>query len=251
MIKDLFKGIIKENPVFIIMLGLCPALAITTHVLNGIGMGGAVIIVLLCSNLSVSLLKRVIPESIRIPAYIVIIGTYVTIVKMLMHAYLPVLYENLGIFTDLIVVNCIILGRAQVFANKNTIYRSIMDAIGMGFGFALSLILISIIRETLGYGTITLFSIPSIGFEGKITVPGISVSPARVFVYASGALILMGLLKALFTWISMQIKQVFGKTQKSDPSHAGLVEKKIDENKEPILPTEIPPTEIPHPEGEV
>ena len=138
--KELTKGILKENPVFIIMLGMCPTLGVTTQVFNAIGMGAGVIFVLLCSNIIISLLRKVIPDSIRIPSYIVIIASFVTIVEMVMHAYVPAVYSALGVYLPLIVVNCIILGRAEAFANKNTVLDSALDAIGMGVGFTLSLI---------------------------------------------------------------------------------------------------------------
>jgi electron transport complex protein RnfE len=233
MIKDLSMGLFKENPVFIIMLGLCPALAISTQVINGLGMGTAVIFVLVCSNLVISLLRNAIPESIKIPVYLVIIGVFVTIVKMLMHTFTPGIYQNLGIFTDLIVVNCIILGRAQAFAGKNTIGRSVLDALGMGLGFALSLILISLIREAIGSGSITLFPVQSIDFSGKIVIPLISDAPAKVMVYSSGALILMGFLKALFSWIGQKTGQKNGKKQNDEPSMDEDFGKKIEISGEP------------------
>jgi electron transport complex protein RnfE len=202
MIKELTKGIITENPLFIIVLGLCPALAVSTQVSNAIGMGLCVSFVLIGSNFFISLLRKVIPVSIRIPAYIVIIATFVTAVEMFLAAFAPGLYKNLGIFVSLIVVNCIILGRAEAFASKNTVGNSVLDGLGMGIGFTLSLVLIATIREITGSGTITLFPVPSIGFSGTITIPWLSVYPARVMIYASGALLLMGYLKAFFTWIT-------------------------------------------------
>ena len=143
----LTKGFFKENPVFIIMLGLCPTLGVTTQVVNGIGMGLSVIFVLVFSNIFIAMLKNIIPNSVRIPAYIVIIAAFVTIVEMVMHAYAPSIYQALGIFLPLIVVNCIILGRAEAFANKNTVLDSFLDGVGMGVGFTLSLTLIAFIRE--------------------------------------------------------------------------------------------------------
>ncbi len=199
MLKEFTKGLIKENPVFIIVLGLCPALGVSTKVINSLGMGAGVIFVLLGSNIFVSLLKDFIPDKVRIPAYIVIIASFVTIVEMVMEAFIPALYDSLGVFVPLIVVNCIILGRAEAFANKNTIKASILDALGMGIGFTLALILIALIREVFGLGTITLFPIGS--FSGVIEIPGLVDSPVRVFGLAAGALLVMGFLKALFTWI--------------------------------------------------
>ena len=196
----LTKGLFKENPVFIIMLGLCPTLGVTTQVVNGIGMGLSVIFVLVFSNIFISLLKNIIPNSVRIPSYIVIIAAFVTIVEMVMHAFAPAIYKALGIFLPLIVVNCIILGRAEAFANKNTVYDSFLDAIGMGVGFTMALILIALIREVFGAGTITL--IPIGNFDGVLKIPLLYTYPVRVFTLAAGALLLMGYLKAFFTWFA-------------------------------------------------
>ena len=192
------KGIFKENPIFIILLGLCPTLAVSTQVVNAIGMGAGVIFVLLGSNIFVSLLKNFIPEKVRIPSYIVIIASFVTMVDLFMQGYAPALSKNLGVFVQLIVVNCIILGRAEAFANKNNVKDSVLDALGMGVGFTLGLLLISLIREVLGSGTITLFAIG--GFDGVIRLPGLSESPVRIMSLAPGALLVIGYLKALFTW---------------------------------------------------
>ena len=198
--KELTKGIFRENPVFIIMLGMCPTLGVTTQVFNAIGMGAGVIFVLLCSNIFISLLRKVIPDSIRIPAYIVIIASFVTIVEMVMHAYVPAVYSALGVYLPLMVVNCIILGRAEAFANKNTVLDSALDAIGMGIGFTLSLCLIAAIREILGAGQITLINL-SESARVIITLPGLSSSPIRVMTLAAGALLVMGYLKAFFNWM--------------------------------------------------
>ncbi|MGI6606069.1 MAG: electron transport complex subunit RsxE [Peptococcia bacterium] len=151
--KEFSKGILRENPLFVLVLGMCPSLAITTSVENGLGMGVAFSAVLLGSNIVISALRKVIPNSIRIPSYIVIIATFVTMVEMLLHAYTPALFESLGVFIPLIVVNCIILGRAEAFANKNGVMPSIMDALGMGVGYTLALVIISTFREVLGAGT--------------------------------------------------------------------------------------------------
>jgi RnfABCDGE-type electron transport complex A subunit/RnfABCDGE-type electron transport complex E subunit len=197
-LKEFTKGIFKENPTFIIMLGLCPTLGVTTQVVNAIGMGAGVLFVLLFSNIFISLLKNVIPNSVRIPAYIVIIASFVTIVEMVMHAFAPSLYESLGIFLPLIVVNCIILGRAEAFANKNSVFDSILDAIGMSVGFTLALLLIAALREGLGAGTWTLFAIGS--FDGVIKIPVLFQYPIRIMTLAAGALLIMGFLKAFFNW---------------------------------------------------
>ena len=203
--ENFTKGILKENPIFIILLGLCPTLAVSTQVVNAIGMGAGVIFVLLGSNIFVSLLKDFIPEKVRIPAYIVIIASFVTIVDLVMQAYAPALSKNLGVFVQLIVVNCIILGRAEAFASKNNIKESVLDALGMGIGFTLGLGLISLIREVLGAGSITLFPIGS--FDGVIRIPGLNDSPIRVMSLAAGALLVMGYLKALFTWAESRKKE--------------------------------------------
>lgn len=150
---ELTKGIFQENPLFRLLLGCCPALAITTSVVNGLGMGAAFTAVLIASNIAISTLRNVIPDSVRIPVYVVIIASFVTMTDQLMHAFTPDLYLALGIFIPLIVVNCIILGRAEAFANKNPIIPSIFDALGMGIGFTLALVLVSAFREVLGAGT--------------------------------------------------------------------------------------------------
>ena len=193
MIKEFSKGLVKENPIFVIALGLCPTLATSTMVINALGMGAGVIFVLVCSNIIISLLKNFIPDNVRIPAYIVVIASFVTIVQMVMEAYTPALYAALGVFVPLIVVNCIILGRAEAFANKNKVLPSIMDGLGMGVGFTLALTLIALIREVLGSGTITL---PGC----VITVPVISLAPMRVIAFPAGALLVLGLLKAYFQY---------------------------------------------------
>jgi H+/Na+-translocating ferredoxin:NAD+ oxidoreductase subunit E len=151
--QEFTKGIIRENPLFRLVLGCCPSLAITTSVDNGLGMGIAFTGVLLASNIVISALRHVIPDSVRIPAYVVIIAAFVTMTDLLMHAFTPALYDALGIFIPLIVVNCIILGRAEAFANKNSILPSILDALGMGVGYTLALVIVSTFREVFGAGT--------------------------------------------------------------------------------------------------
>ncbi|HOV63637.1 MAG TPA: electron transport complex subunit RsxE [Spirochaetia bacterium] len=203
-IKEFTKGIFKENPIFIIVLGLCPTLGVSTRVVNSIGMSAGVLFVLLGSNIFISLLKDFIPDKVRIPSYIVIIASFVSIVEMVLQAFLPAIYDSLGVYVPLIVVNCIILGRAEAFANKHSVGDSILDALGMGIGFALGLFFISLIREVFGAGTITLFPIGN--FDGVIEVPGLSQSPVRVFGMAAGALLLMGYLKAFFSWYQARHK---------------------------------------------
>jgi electron transport complex protein RnfE len=202
MYSEFSKGIFKENPIFIILLGLCPTLAVSTQVVNALGMGAGVIFVLLGSEIFISLLKDFIPERIRIPSFIVIIASFVTIVDLVMQAYAPALSRSLGVFVQLIVVNCIILGRAEAYASKRALGESLLDALGMGVGFTLGLLLISAIREILGSGTITLFAVGA--FDGVIRIPGLFAQPARVMALAPGALLVIGFLKALFNWMEMR-----------------------------------------------
>ena len=198
--SDLTKGFIRENPIFILMLGLCPSLAVSTQVVNALGMSAGTIFVLLGSNIMVSLLKNFIPDEIHIPAYIVIIATFVTLVDLLMQAYAPALSKSLGVFVQLIVVNCIILGRAEAFASKNNVKDSIADALAMGLGFFFGLTLIALIREVLGAGTITLFPVGN--FNGVIEIPGLVSAPVRIISLSAGALLVVGYLKGMFNWLS-------------------------------------------------
>ena len=199
-IKELTKGFFRENPTFILVLGMCPTLGVSTSLSNAIGMGIAAMFVLICSNLIISLLKDLIPDAIRIPCFIVVIAAFVTIIQLLMNAYLVDLYNALGVYLPLIVVNCIILGRAEAFASKNDPLSSVFDAIGMGLGFTMSLSLISLIREVFGAGSITLFSL-------KVEIPFFKDNPIRVLQAPAGALLLMGFLKALFNNISERKKK--------------------------------------------
>lgn len=153
-LNNLTRGIIRENPVLVMLLGMCPTLGVTTSGINGLGMGLATMFVLMLSNMAISLVKNIIPDIVRIPSFIVIIASFVTVLEMLMQAYTPNLYEALGIYIPLIVVNCIILGRAEAFASKNSVFNSLLDAIGMGIGFTLALILLGSIREFLGNGSL-------------------------------------------------------------------------------------------------
>lgn len=188
--KILFNGIIPENPTFRLVLGTCPTLAVTTSALNGLGMGAAATFVLVCSNAAVSLLRRFIPDQVRIPAFIVIICTFVTMVQLLMQAFVPSLYESLGLFIPLIVVNCIILARAEAFASKNPPLASAADGLGMGVGFTLALTLMGAIRELIGSGSI-------FGFN----LLGASYEPMLLIVLASGGFLTFGLLLGLFNLI--------------------------------------------------
>lgn len=188
MLKTFKNGLIDENPTFVQLLGMCPTLAITTSLKNGIGMGLSVTFVLVLSNMLVSLLRKIIPQKIRIAAYVVIIATFVTIVDLLLKAYIPSLSNSLGLFIPLIVVNCIILARAEAFASKNTVLKSAVDGLGMGLGFTVAISFISVIREILGNGTI--FDIPL----------GIS-SPAIIMILPPGGFLTLGIILGLINVI--------------------------------------------------
>lgn len=177
----LTKGIIKENPVLVLLLGTCPTLATTSSVLNGLGMGVSAMAVLICSNIVISSLRKVIPDKVRIPCYIVVIAGFVTVVQLLLQAFVPSLYASLGLFIPLIVVNCIILGRAEMFASKNNVFDSALDGIGMGIGFTLALGCMGAVRELFGAGTLLGFNI----LAGHIEPMGIfNLAPGGFFVYA-------------------------------------------------------------------
>lgn len=193
--KTLLRGIWRENPVLRLMLGLCPTLAVSSAAENGLWMGLAATFVLIGSNSVISVLRNFIPSKIRIPAFIVIIATFVTVVDMLLEAFAPPeIYMALGIFIPLIVVNCIILGRAEAYASKNPLLSSILDAIGMGAGFTLTLLIVGSIREVLGAGTIFGFPIMNLGTGGRF-------DPALIMIMAPGAFITLGLLMALMNWV--------------------------------------------------
>jgi len=177
------RGLIKENPTLIMVLGLCPALAVTTSAINGIGMGLATTFVLICSNTLISMIKKIIPSTVRIPAFIVVIATFVSIVDLLIQGFVPALAESLGLFIPLIVVNCIVLGRAEAFASKNKIFDSLLDGLGMGMGFTFALFLIGSVREILGSGSI---------FDYKF----MANTELLIFVLAPGAFIVMGFIIA-------------------------------------------------------
>ena len=184
-LKIVLNGLIKENPTFVLLLGMCPTLGTTTSAINGMGMGLATTFVLICSNVVISLVKNLIPDKVRIPAFIVIIATFVSIIEMCMQAYVPDLYESLGLFIPLIVVNCIVLGRAESFAAKNNPFDSLLDGLGMGLGFTLALTLLGTIRELLGTGKIfNLTCFPD--HYGSL-----------VFVLAPGGFLVLGFLIAL------------------------------------------------------
>ncbi|PLX08557.1 MAG: electron transport complex subunit RsxE [Marinilabiliales bacterium] len=187
-LKNFTKGFIKENPVFILLLGLCPTLGVTTSAINGLGMGLATTFVLVGSNVVVALVKNLIPDKVRIPSFIVIIASFVTIIDLVMAGYVPALYESLGLFIPLIVVNCIVLGRAEAFASKNTVFSSLIDGLGMGLGFAFDLTLLGAVRELLG--SYSLFGYKFINTDGIL-----------VFVLAPGAFFGLAYLIAIMTKI--------------------------------------------------
>jgi electron transport complex protein RnfE len=184
--KTMLNGIIKENPVFVLLLGMCPTLGTTSSAVNGLGMGLATTFVLLSANVVVSLLKNIIPDKVRIPAFIVVIATFVTLVEMVMQAYVPALYDSLGLFIPLIVVNCIVLGRAEAFAAKNTVGKSFFDGLGMGLGFTMALTLLGTVRELLGTGKVFSMTIFPENY-GML-----------LFVLAPGAFIALAYLIAIF-----------------------------------------------------
>ena len=189
--QNFLKGIIKDNPVFVMLLGMCPVLGVTSSAFNGLGMGIATLFVLLMSNIVVSIIKTQIPAKVRIPAFIIIIASFVTIVEMVLEGFLPVLYEQLGIFIPLIVVNCLILGRAEAFASKNNLWSSIVDALGMGIGFTIALVVLGATREILGNGSL---------FDYKFLSE--DASTLILFILPPGAFIALAYLSVIFNRVS-------------------------------------------------
>ena len=228
-LQILTKGVIKENPSFVLLLGMCPMLGTTSSAINGLSMGIATLFVLTLSNIAISIIKNLIPAKVRIPAFIVVIASFVTIVQLFMEAYTPDLYATLGVFIPLIVVNCIILGRAEAFASKNSVVNSALDGIGMGLGFTLALTLLGIVREVLGTGSIFGFTIIDIGnaleagtsfrfqilnsifelFGGvlvKLGVEYVENEGILIFVLAPGAFIALGYLLVVFNKITAKLR---------------------------------------------
>lgn len=196
--KDLVRGLLAENPTFRLLLGMCPTLAVSTSVFNGIGMGLAATFVLIGSNVIVSLVRSVIPDKIRIPCYVVIIATFVTVVDLAMAGFTPALHQTLGIFIPLIVVNCIILARAEAFASKRPVLNSIADGFGMGIGFTLALVVLSLIRETLGTGVV--FAAPDFNFAGiKLLADEYR---SVIMILAPGGFITLGCTLGFINWLS-------------------------------------------------
>ena len=203
--KTFINGIVKENPVFVLLLGLCSTLAVTKTLENAYLMGICVIIVLLFSNIVISIIRKLVPDNVRIPVYILIVGTFVTIIEILLKNYIPALYNALGIYLPLIVVNCIVLGRALAFASKNKVIPSILDAIGVGIGYTIAISLIAVIRELLGTNTITIMNNIS-SFTGyrliyKEILPTSNIFPIELFNTSAGAFLTLAFLMALFNKI--------------------------------------------------
>ena len=193
--ERLWNGLVKENPVLVLMLGMCPALAVSTQAMNGIGMGLSTLAVLVLSNLVISALRKVIPDQVRLPAYIVIVASLVTVTELLIKAYVPSIYEELGIYIPLIVVNCIILGRAEAYANKHTPLLSVMDGIGMGLGFTVALTLVGCIRELLGSGRI---------FGAQLLPEGFGMT---IFIQPPGAFLIFALVIAVMNAVGIKTRQ--------------------------------------------
>ena len=224
----LLKGLLFETPVLVLILGTCPTLATTTSVIGALGMGLAAAAVLICSNAVISILRKLIPSSVRIPCYIVIIAGFVTIVQMLMHAFLPEMYELLGVYLALITVNCIILGRAEIFASKNSVGKSVLDGVGMGLGFTAALLAIATVRELLGAGS----------FAG-IVIPFLADHKIEFFVKAPGGMLVYGLMIALvclLTRSKLPLKKDFscGSCPSASVCHSasGCAKGKANDNKE-------------------
>ena len=195
-VERLYNGLIKENPTLILMLGMCPTLAVSTRAMNGIGMGLSTTAVLILSNLVISLLRKVIPDEVRLPSYIVVVASLVTVTELLIEAYLPTLYEALGIYIPLIVVNCIILGRAEAYANRHAPMLSVMDGLGMGLGFTIALTVAGAIREILGNGTV---------FGAQLLPKG--VDAIGIFVQPPGAFLVIAFIIAVMNAIGIKTRQ--------------------------------------------
>ena len=208
--ERLYNGLVKENPTFVMMLGMCPTLAVTTSAINGIGMGLSTTVVLIFSNLLISMLRKIIPDSVRMPAFIVVVATLVTVVQFLLEGFVPSLYASLGVYIPLIVVNCIILGRAEMFASKNGVFDSALDGLGMGIGFTITLTLMGTIREILGSGTWMsgldgLFPFLPEGFA--IQVLPESIDPFTIMTSAPGGFFVFGVMMAAATWLTTRPKK--------------------------------------------
>lgn len=207
--ERLYNGIVKENPTFVLMLGMCPTLAVTTSAINGLGMGLTTTVVLVMSNMLISMLRKIIPDSVRMPAFIVVVASFVTIVQFLLEGFIPSLYESLGLYIPLIVVNCIILGRAESYASKNPVLPSIFDGIGMGLGFTIGLTSIGLVREIIGAGQIFGIQIMPESYE-----------PVTIFILAPGAFFVL----AILTGIQNKVKMNAAKKGKEVAKVSGCTE---------------------------
>lgn len=211
-VERIYNGLIKENPTFVLTLGMCPTLAVTTSAINGIGMGLSSTVVLVMSNLLISLLRKVIPDGVRMPAFIVIVASFVTVVQFLMQGYLPSLYDSLGIYIPLIVVNCIILGRAEAYASKNPAIPSVFDGLGMGLGFTCAITILGAIRELIGAGTIF-----STGSSALVDFTNYGFTPASIFILAPGAFFVLAMCIAVMN----RIKRKHGMKPAEVPDYVG------------------------------
>ena len=211
-VERIYNGLIKENPTFVLTLGMCPTLAVTTSAINGIGMGLSSTVVLVMSNLLISLLRKVIPDGVRMPAFIVIVASFVTVVQFLMQGYLPSLYDSLGIYIPLIVVNCIILGRAEAYASKNPAIPSAFDGLGMGLGFTCAITILGAIRELIGAGTIL-----STGSSALVDFTNYGFTPASIFILAPGAFFVLAMCIAIMN----RIKRKHGMKPAEVPDYVG------------------------------
>ena len=211
-VERIYNGLIKVNPTFVLTLGMCPTLAVTTSAINGIGMGLSSTVVLVMSNLLISLLRKVIPDGVRMPAFIVIVASFVTVVQFLMQGYLPSLYDSLGIYIPLIVVNCIILGRAEAYASKNPAIPSAFDGLGMGLGFTCAITILGAIRELIGAGTIL-----STGSSALVDFTNYGFTPASIFILAPGAFFVLAMCIAVMN----RIKRKHGMKPAEVPDYVG------------------------------
>ncbi len=233
--KIVMNGILGSNPVFRLVLGMCPTLAISTSAFNGLGMGIAATLVLVCSNALVSLLRKVIPDRVRIPVYVLIIATFVTVVEMLLQKYVPALYDALGIYLPLIVVNCIILARAEAFASQNKVVDSVLDGLGMGLGFTLALVLLGFIREFIGGGTIFAGELGSVSFG--ITLGDMPDYAMNIFLLPAGGFLALGLVMAAVNAITAKIekdrkaKAAIAESEKGEDEEIGLINNSLEESR--------------------
>ena len=214
-VERIYNGLIKENPTFVLTLGMCPTLAVTTSAINGIGMGLSSTVVLVMSNLMISLLRKVIPDGVRMPAFIVIVASFVTVVQFLMQGYLPDLYDSLGIYIPLIVVNCIILGRAEAYASKNPVMPSAFEGLAMGLGFTSAITILGAVRELIGSGTIL-----STGSSALVDFTEMGFTPASIFILAPGAFFVLAMCIATMN----RIKRKHGMKPAEVPDYIGDAE---------------------------